>query len=201
MSNLCGMLLFIYYVFLTYAHNKTLVSSISQGVILDHKYIYIYIRIFTASVMQRLFSALRCVTPGHAHTPLLMSVGRGFRVTLTCCFTGLGETFPAKLNWRLTHWNFSLGKTAHAFCWLFTETSGFSQTCLWQEQASRGSHQRPGNGASARGLRSKGKNGTNDAYAIMQVAKDKFSTSVAEKSVAPVVERGGAFDLPLCHPK
>uniref|UniRef100_A0A3Q3E3C1 Uncharacterized protein n=1 Tax=Labrus bergylta TaxID=56723 RepID=A0A3Q3E3C1_9LABR len=39
-----------------------------------------------------------------------------------------------------------------------------------------------------RNLRAKGKNGTNDAYAIMQVAKDKFSTSVA------------SFDLPLFHP-
>ncbi|XP_026130167.1 rab11 family-interacting protein 1-like [Carassius auratus] len=52
----------------------------------------------------------------------------------------------------------------------------------------------------ARGLRSKGKNGTNDAYAIMQVAKDKFSTSVQEKSVAPVWKEEAAFDLPLFHP-
>ncbi|XP_058645075.1 uncharacterized protein rab11fip1b isoform X1 [Onychostoma macrolepis] len=52
----------------------------------------------------------------------------------------------------------------------------------------------------ARGLRSKGKNGTNDAYAIMQVAKEKFSTSVAEKSVAPVWKEEAAFDLPLFHP-
>ncbi|XP_016342412.1 rab11 family-interacting protein 1-like isoform X1 [Sinocyclocheilus anshuiensis] len=52
----------------------------------------------------------------------------------------------------------------------------------------------------ARGLRSKGKNGTNDAYAIMQVAKDKFSTSVAEKSVVPVWKEEAAFDLPLFHP-
>ncbi|XP_059396042.1 rab11 family-interacting protein 1-like [Carassius carassius] len=52
----------------------------------------------------------------------------------------------------------------------------------------------------ARGLRSKGKNGTNDAYAIMQVAKDKFSTSVQEKSVAPVWNEDAAFDLPLFHP-
>uniref|UniRef100_A0A672KIW7 C2 domain-containing protein n=1 Tax=Sinocyclocheilus grahami TaxID=75366 RepID=A0A672KIW7_SINGR len=51
----------------------------------------------------------------------------------------------------------------------------------------------------ARGLRIKGKNGTNDAYAIMQVAKDKFSTSVAEKSVAPVWKEEAAFDLPLFH--
>ncbi|XP_016415817.1 rab11 family-interacting protein 1 isoform X1 [Sinocyclocheilus rhinocerous] len=52
----------------------------------------------------------------------------------------------------------------------------------------------------ARGLRIKGKNGTNDAYAIMQVAKDKFSTSVEEKSVAPVWKEEAAFDLPLFHP-
>ncbi|XP_073685256.1 uncharacterized protein rab11fip1b isoform X2 [Garra rufa] len=52
----------------------------------------------------------------------------------------------------------------------------------------------------ARGLRSKGKNGTNDAYAIMQVAKEKFSTAVAEKSVAPVWKEEAAFDLPLFHP-
>ncbi|XP_076875992.1 uncharacterized protein rab11fip1b isoform X2 [Brachyhypopomus gauderio] len=51
----------------------------------------------------------------------------------------------------------------------------------------------------ARGLRIKGKNGTNDAYAIMQVAKDKFSTSVVEKCVAPVWEEEATFDLPLFH--
>ncbi|XP_071338627.1 rab11 family-interacting protein 1 isoform X2 [Trachinotus anak] len=52
----------------------------------------------------------------------------------------------------------------------------------------------------ARNLRVKGKNGTNDAYAIIQVAKDKFSTSVAEKCVAPVWKEEAAFDLPLFHP-
>ncbi|KAM8886455.1 rab11 family-interacting protein 1 isoform 2-T2 [Spinachia spinachia] len=52
----------------------------------------------------------------------------------------------------------------------------------------------------ARNLRAKGKNGTNDAYAIMQVAKDKFSTSVAEKSVEPVWKEEASFDLPLFHP-
>ncbi|XP_072538494.1 rab11 family-interacting protein 1 isoform X2 [Salminus brasiliensis] len=51
----------------------------------------------------------------------------------------------------------------------------------------------------ARNLRLKGKNGTNDAYAIMQVAKDKFSTSVVEKSVAPVWKEEATFDLPLFH--
>ncbi|XP_039659364.1 rab11 family-interacting protein 1 isoform X2 [Perca fluviatilis] len=52
----------------------------------------------------------------------------------------------------------------------------------------------------ARNLRSKGKNGTNDAYAIIQVAKDKFSTSVSEKCVAPVWKEEASFDLPLFHP-
>ncbi|XP_048876637.1 rab11 family-interacting protein 1 isoform X4 [Brienomyrus brachyistius] len=49
----------------------------------------------------------------------------------------------------------------------------------------------------ARGLKIKGKNGTNDAYAIMQVAKDKFSTAVAEKSVTPMWKEEATFDLPL----
>ncbi|KAL6096950.1 rab11fip1 [Pungitius sinensis] len=48
----------------------------------------------------------------------------------------------------------------------------------------------------ARGLRIKGKAGTNDAYAVMQVGKEKFQTSVAEKSVAPVWGEEAAFDLP-----
>ncbi|XP_034090011.1 trichohyalin-like [Gymnodraco acuticeps] len=48
----------------------------------------------------------------------------------------------------------------------------------------------------SRGLRIKGKNGTNDAYAIMQVGKEKFQTSVMEKSVAPVWKEEAAFDLP-----
>ncbi|XP_038558944.1 rab11 family-interacting protein 1 isoform X2 [Micropterus salmoides] len=52
----------------------------------------------------------------------------------------------------------------------------------------------------ARSLRVKGKNGTNDAYAIIQVAKDKFSTTVAEKCVAPVWKEEASFDLPLFHP-
>ncbi|KAK2837474.1 hypothetical protein Q5P01_014686 [Channa striata] len=52
----------------------------------------------------------------------------------------------------------------------------------------------------ARSLRIKGKNGTNDAYAIIQMAKDKFSTSVAEKCVAPVWKEEASFDLPLFHP-
>ncbi|KAK9532618.1 hypothetical protein VZT92_009993 [Zoarces viviparus] len=52
----------------------------------------------------------------------------------------------------------------------------------------------------ARGLRAKGKSGTNDAYALMQVGKEKFQTSVVEKSVAPVWGEEAAFDLPpLLH--
>lgn len=52
----------------------------------------------------------------------------------------------------------------------------------------------------ARNLRVKGKSGTNDAYAIIQVAKDKFSTSVSAKCVAPVWKEEASFDLPLFHP-
>nr|XP_046231172.1 rab11 family-interacting protein 1 isoform X2 [Scatophagus argus] len=48
----------------------------------------------------------------------------------------------------------------------------------------------------ARGLRIKGKNGTNDAYAVMQVGKEKYHTSVVEKSVAPVWKEEASFDLP-----
>ncbi|XP_059359247.1 rab11 family-interacting protein 1-like isoform X2 [Carassius carassius] len=48
----------------------------------------------------------------------------------------------------------------------------------------------------ARNLRIKGKNGTNDAYAIIQVGKDKFSTSVAEKCVSPEWKEEATFDLP-----
>ncbi|KAM4528442.1 uncharacterized protein rab11fip1b [Odontesthes bonariensis] len=48
----------------------------------------------------------------------------------------------------------------------------------------------------ARGLRIKGKSGTNDAYAVMQVAKEKYQTSVVEKSVAPVWKEEATFDLP-----
>ncbi|XP_031133807.1 trichohyalin isoform X2 [Sander lucioperca] len=52
----------------------------------------------------------------------------------------------------------------------------------------------------ARGLRIKGKSGTNDAYALMQVGKEKFQTSVVEKSVAPVWKEEAAFDLPPLLP-
>lgn len=46
----------------------------------------------------------------------------------------------------------------------------------------------------ARGLRIKGKSGTNDAYALMQVGKEKYQTSVVEKSVAPVWKEEAVFD-------
>uniref|UniRef100_A0A8C7XZQ2 Rab11 family-interacting protein 1 n=1 Tax=Oryzias sinensis TaxID=183150 RepID=A0A8C7XZQ2_9TELE len=48
----------------------------------------------------------------------------------------------------------------------------------------------------ARGLRVKGKSGTNDAYAVLQVGKEKFQTSVVEKSVTPVWKEEATFDLP-----
>ncbi|KAJ8286380.1 hypothetical protein GJAV_G00038030 [Gymnothorax javanicus] len=51
----------------------------------------------------------------------------------------------------------------------------------------------------ARNLKIKGKHGTNDAYAVMQVAKEKFSTAVAEKTVTPVWKEEASFDLPLFH--
>ncbi|KAM7392934.1 hypothetical protein PAMA_007855 [Pampus argenteus] len=47
----------------------------------------------------------------------------------------------------------------------------------------------------ARGLRIKGKSGTNDAYAVMQVGKEKYQTSVVEKTVAPMWKEEAAFDL------
>ncbi|XP_015240580.1 PREDICTED: rab11 family-interacting protein 1 [Cyprinodon variegatus] len=48
----------------------------------------------------------------------------------------------------------------------------------------------------ARGLRIKGKGGTNDAYALMQVGKEKYQTSVVEKTVAPTWKEEATFDLP-----
>lgn len=48
----------------------------------------------------------------------------------------------------------------------------------------------------ARGLKIKGKGGTNDAFALMQVGKEKYQTTVAEKSVAPVWKEEATFDLP-----
>ncbi|KAM9311952.1 rab11 family-interacting protein 1 [Gastrophryne carolinensis] len=51
----------------------------------------------------------------------------------------------------------------------------------------------------AKGLRSKGKAGTNDAYAIIQLGKEKYSTTVAEKSLAPVWKEEATFEVPLLH--
>ncbi|KAG9488945.1 hypothetical protein GDO78_005125 [Eleutherodactylus coqui] len=51
----------------------------------------------------------------------------------------------------------------------------------------------------AKGLRSKGKTGTNDAYAIIQLGKEKYSTTVAEKCVAPVWKEEASFEVPLLH--
>ncbi|XP_068131063.1 rab11 family-interacting protein 1 [Hyperolius riggenbachi] len=51
----------------------------------------------------------------------------------------------------------------------------------------------------AKGLRSKGKAGTNDAYAIIQLGKEKYSTTVSEKSVAPVWKEEATFEVPLLH--
>ncbi|XP_073425126.1 rab11 family-interacting protein 1 isoform X2 [Dendrobates tinctorius] len=51
----------------------------------------------------------------------------------------------------------------------------------------------------AKGLRSKGKAGTNDAYAIIQLGKEKYSTTVAEKCHAPVWKEEASFEVPLLH--
>ncbi|XP_043537062.1 rab11 family-interacting protein 1-like [Chiloscyllium plagiosum] len=48
----------------------------------------------------------------------------------------------------------------------------------------------------SRGLRSKGKDGTNDAYAIMQLGKEQYSSSVAEKTAAPQWREEAEFELP-----
>ncbi|XP_053319519.1 rab11 family-interacting protein 1 [Spea bombifrons] len=51
----------------------------------------------------------------------------------------------------------------------------------------------------AKALRSKGKASTNDAYAIIQLGKEKYSTTVAEKAVAPVWKEEATFEVPLLH--
>uniref|UniRef100_A0A3Q2GC11 Rab11 family-interacting protein 2 n=1 Tax=Cyprinodon variegatus TaxID=28743 RepID=A0A3Q2GC11_CYPVA len=48
----------------------------------------------------------------------------------------------------------------------------------------------------ASGLQAKGKNGTNDAYTIIQLGKEKYSTSVAEKAANPVWREEASFELP-----
>ncbi|XP_032869998.1 rab11 family-interacting protein 1-like [Amblyraja radiata] len=48
----------------------------------------------------------------------------------------------------------------------------------------------------ARGLRAKGRDGTNDAFVIMQLGKEKYSSSVAEKSREPLWREEAEFELP-----
>ncbi|XP_061693180.1 rab11 family-interacting protein 2 isoform X2 [Syngnathoides biaculeatus] len=48
----------------------------------------------------------------------------------------------------------------------------------------------------AANLQPKGKNGTNDAYTIIQLGKEKYSTSVAEKTLNPVWREEASFELP-----
>lgn len=48
----------------------------------------------------------------------------------------------------------------------------------------------------ARDLRPKGKSGTNDTFTIIQLGKEKYSTSVAEKSLEPVWKEEASFELP-----
>ncbi|XP_041073752.1 uncharacterized protein LOC121294236 isoform X2 [Polyodon spathula] len=47
----------------------------------------------------------------------------------------------------------------------------------------------------AKGLRAKGKHGTSDVYTIIQVGKDKFSTSVVEKTTSPEWKEECSFEL------
>lgn len=48
----------------------------------------------------------------------------------------------------------------------------------------------------ARDLKPKGKSGTNDTYTIIQLGKEKYSTSVAEKTLDPVWKEEASFELP-----
>ncbi|XP_002718728.2 rab11 family-interacting protein 2 isoform X1 [Oryctolagus cuniculus] len=48
----------------------------------------------------------------------------------------------------------------------------------------------------ARELKPKGKSGTNDTYTIIQLGKEKYSTSVAEKTLEPVWKEEASFELP-----
>ncbi|XP_074089659.1 rab11 family-interacting protein 2 isoform X3 [Macrotis lagotis] len=48
----------------------------------------------------------------------------------------------------------------------------------------------------AKGLKPKGKGGTNDTYTIIQLGKEKYSTSVAEKTLDPVWKEEASFELP-----
>ncbi|KAG8435834.1 hypothetical protein GDO86_013688 [Hymenochirus boettgeri] len=48
----------------------------------------------------------------------------------------------------------------------------------------------------ARDLHPKGKHGTNDTYTIIQLGKEKYSTSVVEKTLSPVWKEEASFELP-----
>nr|XP_003223542.1 PREDICTED: rab11 family-interacting protein 2 [Anolis carolinensis]XP_008113018.1 PREDICTED: rab11 family-interacting protein 2 [Anolis carolinensis]XP_016850618.1 PREDICTED: rab11 family-interacting protein 2 [Anolis carolinensis] len=48
----------------------------------------------------------------------------------------------------------------------------------------------------AKDLKPKGKSGTNDTYTIIQLGKEKYSTSVAEKTLNPVWKEEASFELP-----
>ncbi|KAJ8412797.1 hypothetical protein AAFF_G00117480 [Aldrovandia affinis] len=48
----------------------------------------------------------------------------------------------------------------------------------------------------AKDLQPKGKHGTNDAYTIIQLGKEKYSTTVAEKTLSPVWREEASFELP-----
>lgn len=45
-------------------------------------------------------------------------------------------------------------------------------------------------------LQAKGKSSTNDAYTIIQLGKEKYSTSVAEKTLNPTWREEASFELP-----
>ncbi|OCT71307.1 hypothetical protein XELAEV_18034285mg [Xenopus laevis] len=48
----------------------------------------------------------------------------------------------------------------------------------------------------ARELHPKGKHGTNDTYTIIQLGKEKYSTSVMEKTLSPIWKEEASFELP-----
>ncbi|XP_041065014.1 rab11 family-interacting protein 2 isoform X1 [Carcharodon carcharias] len=48
----------------------------------------------------------------------------------------------------------------------------------------------------ARDLNPKGKSGTNDTYTIIQLGKEKYSTSVAEKTLCPIWKEEVSFEFP-----
>ncbi|XP_042557274.1 rab11 family-interacting protein 2 isoform X2 [Dipodomys spectabilis] len=48
----------------------------------------------------------------------------------------------------------------------------------------------------AKDLKPKGRSGTNDTYTIIQLGKEKYSTSVAEKTLEPVWKEEASFELP-----